>query len=207
MIVNLIDSRSGTLRNEAWSAAAPRQHVARLVAGTHETLANVVRRVIQQSEGRHSIWLLRIMAHGNSGFLHLGGAYLDRYTCSQLTPLADYFTPGGIGIAIHSCGPASDTSICRDPEGVIERLTVDKNHCVTVPGRLAAGGGSGVEFLRKLARAARVPVRGGINPQTPDPRFRYEGPSVAVRPDGRIVAVPDWGSLALDTTAIVATGG
>jgi len=205
MIINLIDSRSGTLRSDAWEASAPVQHVARIVAGKEEPLNNVVRRVIQQSEGNRSIWLLRIMAHGNSGFLQLGGDFLTQFNCHEFAALAGLFTPGGIGVALHSCGPASDTSICRDPEGVIERLTTGKKECITVPGRLAAGGGRGVAFLLELARMTRVPVRGGLNLQVPDPRFSYEGPSVVVACDGRIVAVPDWGRLALDTTRIIAS--
>lgn len=199
MIVNLMDSRSNALRNNTWSASAPRRHVARLVAGTNESIANIVRRVIEQSEGRRSIWLLRIMAHGSSGFLQLGGCFLNLVTCHEFSRLAGYFTPGGIGIALHSCGSASNIPICRDPEGMIEQLTVGKNRCITVPGRLGPGGGSGVEFLRYLAKQTRVAVRGGVNPQRPDPRFRYEGPSVIVTPDGRTVVVPDKGQLALDT--------
>jgi hypothetical protein len=203
MIINLIDSRSGTLRSEAWGASAPRRHVARIVAGALESLDNILRRVIQESEGPRSIWLLRIMAHGDHGYVQLGGSGLDRNTSSEFAVLRDYFTPGGIGIALHSCGPASHTSMCRNPEGWLEELTTGKHQCIAVQGQLIAGGGSGVEFLTGLARVARVPVRGGINLQMPDAHFSYEGPSIAVSPSGALVAVPDWGSLALDTTRLL----
>lgn len=135
--------------------------------------------------------------------VQLGVQPFNLNSCHSFKPLRNYFTLGGIGIALHSCGPASRTSIIRDPEGWLEQLVVGKNHRVTIPGTVGPGGGSGVDFLQRLATYTGVQVRGGVNPQTVESNFRFEGPSIAVSTTGVAVAVPDIGNLGLDTARII----
>ena len=73
-------------------------------------------------------------------------------------------------IALHSCGSASNTNILGDP--VVNDETNTTIYPL-VPGTLAAGGGRGVHFLRRLAASCDVPVRGGIHSQLNDRRYRF----------------------------------
>ena len=203
MIVNLIDGRSGNTRLRAARRSGPNTRTATIDVYSSESLSAIVERVVGACTHPRSIWLLRIMAHGNSGYVQLGREPLNRNSCREFKSLRGYLTPGGIGIALHSCGPASHTSITRDPDDWLERLLVDKDSWVTIPGTVGPGGGSGVDFLRQLASYTGVPVRGGVNTQRPDSDFRFEGPSIAVSPNGATVAVPDLGRLGLDITRII----
>lgn len=203
MIVNLYDSRG--LAGD-WQYTTPRNNIIRLVAGRQESLNNILRRVIEACQGPGSIWLLRIIAHGNSGFIQLGRENLNTSNAQQLSTLRNYFTSNGIGIAIHSCGSASDTPITGEPNILQRIINYDVNKCdlhSIVPGTIARGGGRGVNFLRAISRSSRTVVRGGINVQSPDSRFRFEGNSIAVFRDRSTIVVPDYGRLALDSTRII----
>ena len=203
MIVNLIDGRSGNSSLRAARTSTPNTRVAVIDVYNRDSLSTIVQKVIESCTHPRSIWLLRILAHGNSGYVQLGREPFNLSSCYNFKPLRNYFTPSGIGIALHSCGPASRTPITRNPDGWLEQLIVGKDHYVTIHGTVGPGGGSGVNFLRRLAICTGVPVRGGVNPQTPDQNFRFEGPSIAVSATGQAVAVPDSGHLGLDTTRII----
>lgn len=201
MIVHVIDGRSGNTRLHAARSSGPNTRLAVIDVYAHTSLSNVVQQIISCAQ-RRSIWLLRIFAHGNAGTAHLGRGWLNSHSCVEFKLLRGYFTPTGIGIALHSCGPASHTSITRDPEGWLERLVHGKDQWVTIPGTVGPGGGRGVDFLKRLSIYTGVPVRGGVNTQIPDSRFRFEGLSIAVSGTRAAVAVPDLGNVALDTTRI-----
>ncbi|REJ78726.1 MAG: hypothetical protein DWQ47_04575 [Acidobacteria bacterium] len=201
MIVNLIDSESGNSTLPAARRSTAGTRVAVIDVYSTMSLESILDRVISACTHPRSIWLLRIMSHGTSGHISIGKHGISRYNCHELQALRDYMTPGGIGVAVHSCGPASDTYITRNPEGWFEELITGDNSC-TIPGTIAPGGGSGVNFLRQIAKFMDCPVRGGVHTQRPDSEFRFEGVTIAVSPRGAAMAVPDKGRLALDTTRI-----
>lgn len=200
MIVNLVDRRAGGTGSNGQDHR-PQSQTTDIVVQMADNLEKVVGRVVRTVRNRRSIWLLRIVAHGNTGSVQLGGEGLDINTAGKLKALREFFTPGGIGIALHSCGSASNTDILGDP--VVNEETNTTIYPL-VPGTLAAGGGRGVDFLRRLAASCDVPVRGGIHSQLNDRRYRFEGRSIVALPNGRAFPIVDWGRLAYDTTRIAA---
>lgn len=202
MIINIFDGRvvqpvEGQ-RNYAWTAAAPQDHEVRMVASSGEPLRNIIRRIKEQSEGPGSIWLLRIIAHGDAGRVWLGSEVLDTGSVNAFGELRNYFTPGGRGTAIHACGVASSTSICGDPS-VLQRLLGDGGRCNIVDGTLTGRRGTGASFLGCFARITGAIARGGQNTQLADARFLFEGPSVAYSHVGPMVVLPGTGHYARDT--------
>lgn len=197
MIINLFDGRA--LHNPYWGAAAPRDHVVRMVASPRETLANIVRRVKESSEGPRSIWLLRIISHGNSGLAYLGSENLSSATSRHFAQLNGHFSPRGRGIAIHACGVASSRSICGEPGWLDSLLADGQNACILRPGTFTGSEGAGVRFLKELSRLSGTAVRAGVNTQWTDADFRFEGPSVAVSNDGSVAAISGSDQFSRDT--------
>ncbi len=200
MIVNLWDSDG---LDESWEHTAPRNNVARIVAGPQEPLENIFRRVIDASQGPLSIWLLRILSHGNTAFIDMGRDDLSIRTVDRLSALRNYFSSNAIGIAIHSCGPASATNLCVQPDWFDQLTGEDENGCHVIAGNIVGGDHRhGLDFLRSMSQASGTTVRGALHAQIPDSRFRFEGISIAVSRYGQSFVVPDRGRLALDTTRI-----
>lgn len=203
MIINLVDSRSGNFNIVTAPDYRSRTQSTNVFVCPSETLDRIVGRVAEASRNLRNIWLLRIMAHGNTGWVQLGCDGLTANNAGRLGTLKEYFTPGGIGIAIHSCGPASATRITAStPYTDLRNWVTGEDTRVIVPGTVAAGGGRGVDFLKNVASACGVPARGGIHAQLPDSRFRFEGNSIIALPNGRAFPINDWGRLANDTTRI-----
>lgn len=195
MQISVIDTRSAYARLVKQAQNGRSRFVLKVMPGT--ALPAIVKQIRNTARGPGSIHLLRILCHGNAGFLVLGGDVLGMRSVDFFRDLQPYFARDAIGIALHSCGPASATSIC------VDRWWMDDGHCATVPGSLAVGGGRGIAFLRRFASVTGVPVRGGIDSQTNDMAWRFEGNTVVVRPDGQFVAVPGWGRLAADNLRVV----
>lgn len=203
MWITVIDDRSayaqlakasGRGRNRVLVKVAPSLPLPAVVASIRQAAGN----------GRR-IRLLRILAHGNSAYLALGADVLGILTAACFKYLRPCFAPDAIGIALHSCGPASATPITRDTltNRVVDRVTGRPPSEVCVPGTLAVGGGPGLDFVRRLATVTQVPVRAALGCQRNDLHWRFEGDSVVVRPNGSWIAVPGWGRLAADHLRIV----
>lgn len=136
-------------------------------------IVNIARAVTGCSQGKGSIWLLRLCAHGNSGFLELGQG-LSANSAQFLRVLKGYFTPGGPGIELHGC--ATGSSIGVTPKWF--------RSCTPGRGEFA---GNGYMFLRAVADATGVRVRGALNCQYPDDEFEWEGSTLTVEPGGSAI--------------------
>lgn len=68
MIVNLIDGRSGNSSLRAARTSSPNTRVAVIDVYNSESLSTIVQHVTRACTHPRSIWLMRILAHGNSGY-------------------------------------------------------------------------------------------------------------------------------------------
>ncbi len=80
------------------------------------TIPTILRIVISRSQGPGSIWLLRLCAHGDAGYMELGEG-LTVNTALRFKSLRGFFTQGGPGIEIHACGVASDVALKPGKKG------------------------------------------------------------------------------------------
>ena len=104
------------VRPGLWAATAPGRDRARLVSGPQERPDWFFSRVRSAVDHPRSIWLMRIVAHGNrAGFKIADGrafpnwaAWVNLQNLDQtFGQLAGCFTPGGPGIELHCCNVAS----------------------------------------------------------------------------------------------------
>jgi hypothetical protein len=115
--------------------------------------------------------MLRLAAHMNSGRIGLANRIFDHRHTHWFKLLRDTWEKDGTGIELHGCGVASDIGIVKKLRPVI----------VCHPGRTSPNG-VGQTFLQAVADAAGAKVTGGVNCQKSDSRYRFEGPTVTVRP-------------------------
>ena len=83
-----------------------------------------------------------------------------------------------VGVEIHGCGVASDTSI------IGPGATIEKPFCL--PGS-TQNGNNGLIFLKKLAKSINRKVKAGLHCQTVENRYdtwKFEGPTITVTPWG-----------------------
>lgn len=176
MIINLFDSRvlgraGGTVvfPNE-WSLSRSSAHgPGPIVSSSTEPAANIMRRVRAVAGTGRTIWMLRILCHGNSAFLQLGNG-ISSANANVFSTLNGYFTPDGPGVSVHACLVAS-----------------------SVRGAPSLGGTKpGIRFLQSIAGATGAMVRASTRLQYGD-SFEFNGRLAIVRPDGRygVVQPPD----------------
>lgn len=126
MMVYLIDSRvpvapqpsgvAGLLRNttdidEGWrrvvSALPGHEDCQVVLAQPEDEIPDLVDSLIQAVRTLRTIWLLRILAHGDAGWLELGtGMRVPQ--AGHFAPLANYMTAEGRGVEIHGCNVAGN---------------------------------------------------------------------------------------------------
>ena len=121
-------------------------------AETGDTVESLIQRVIALVRTPWSIFVLRILAHGSSGYIELGTG-MRHGQARPFFSLAHYMTPAhlrGRGIEIHGCNVAE--------------------------------GWHGTHLLQAIADAAGVPVSASSAQQSPDTRFHFEGNVTKVQP-------------------------
>jgi hypothetical protein len=173
--------RFGTFTYSTTHSKGTLQHTFGFVVQKDWVISDIVTNIILFSEGKGSIWLLRLCAHarGLAGHLDLGRPPgLDIHTARYLAPLKEYFSPGARGIELHSCWTASGSpEECRAQGNVWP---------------CAQPGGLGERFMQEIARQTGVNVMAGIWKQyaqlgdttgkKKDFQYQFEGPMVTVFP-------------------------
>jgi hypothetical protein len=149
----------------------PNQSIRRIVRDTKGFIQNA-------KLGYQSVDMIRLCGHGDSGFLQFGEG-LNESNAGEFSELAPFMKRDlyRVGVEIHGCGVASDTSI---------NAKSNINNPVCVPGS-TQNGGRGSGFLIKLAKAINRNVIAGINCQTiynSADDWRFEGSTITVKPDG-----------------------
>lgn len=167
MIMNVFDSRYPI--KKPYGIYRPGDNVVDYHLAPRAKIAIIPIFLIAASEGENSIWLLRLCAHGNSGFLELGEG-LTAANAFHFNILGNYFTPGGGGIEIHACGVGS--SMALEPPFIQGR------------GGIGSTKGPGYDLLRALAQGTGVQVTAAINIQGADRYHNWEGMAITVTPDG-----------------------
>jgi len=94
-----------------------RDRVEHFTVNENVAIVSIAIAVAGLSQGKGSIWLLRLCAHGNSGFLELGQG-LTANSAQFLRFLKGYFTPGGPGIELHGCATGSSTAVSLKRRGL-----------------------------------------------------------------------------------------
>lgn len=114
--------------------------------------------------------LLRIAAHMNSGVIALANQVFSLGDAKWFKLFRDIWSDDTDGIELHGCGVASDIGVMKRPNPPTCQL-----------GRSEAGG-RGQTFLQAVADAAGTKVTGPINCQKADKWYRWEGPTVTLKP-------------------------
>lgn len=135
--------------------------------------------ILKANWGLGSVDMIRLCGHGNSGYLQLGEG-LDMSNAKWFRNLAIFMKPDlyRVGVEIHGCGVASDTSVAKEGSKI--------ENPVCVPGS-TQNGDHGLNFLKKLASAINRNVKAGLNCQFPTDRYnnwKFTGPTITVKPDG-----------------------
>jgi hypothetical protein len=73
-----------------------------VIAGPGDNIAGLMQSIRAAVRTANTIWLLRILAHGNQGFVQLGRG-LRLSEAHQFLLIAALMTPNGKGIEIHGC--------------------------------------------------------------------------------------------------------
>ena len=205
MIVTVLDER---LSNARLMRAATEESGDRLF-WVPQTLpiVDIIEGIKNAAGQERRIRLLRISAHGNRAFIELGRDNLDPLNVMLMKTLRDYFTEDAIGIALHSCGPVSATSIRADTwSNEVLDFFRGEDTSALVPGRVYddRGQAPGFNFIKKMAQITNVPVRGSIHSQLADTRWIFEGDTVVASPSGHASYIAGGGKYVSDTTRIIA---
>jgi hypothetical protein len=167
MIINVYDSRYPITK--PFGVYRPGDHVVDYHLAPGAKIAVIPTFIIAVAEGEKSIWLLRLCAHGNSGFLQLGDG-LTAENAFYFNILRNYFSPGARGIELHACGVASTTPLTAPH--------------ITGRGGTGSPSGPGYALLRALAQGTGVPVTAAINIEEADRNYNWEGMTMTVTPSG-----------------------
>ena len=136
-------------------------------------MARIVRQIIdtiRDAGGGRRLWLLRLIGHGNSGWMQLGSG-LDSRTASPFQQLRPYFNrvnDDRQGLELHGCAVAAAGQI-------------SEGECGAVPTNLHRN-----NLLQRLADLTGVPVRAGVCRQYPDFDMRIEDAVVTAQPRSRV---------------------
>lgn len=135
-------------------------------------LSGVIQEIRNNCNSSASLDILRLCAHGNSGYMALSDEGLTAANARQMVALQDLMAQGG-RVELHSCGTASDTTIAGADEE--KQQTV---YCA--PG--TARGGKGQAFIQALANAFGVPVTGALDCQYYLNDWQFEGQTITCYP-------------------------
>jgi hypothetical protein len=149
--------------------------------------------------------LLRLLSHGDAGRLFLSNVQITESNVRLLGFLREFVTPAaiGAGIEIFGCGVASDYLPPPRRESGIGNVAISNYGNMqgnltsfgysapeslgsSIIGTAAAGSmrsTRGFRFLQALADVCGVGVRGCVDYQSPDSRWRQEGPTMTVYPN------------------------
>ena len=167
-----------------WASTAPGLDRVRLVSGPAERPEWLFRRIQQAIPSPRSLWALRIVAHGNrAGFRTADsrrvtgdyGAWVHLQNVgATFGQLAGCFTPGGLGIELHSCNVASGRWETYGPG-----QSSDHRGCF-------APDSAGMRFVQDIADTTGARVTAGVSDQESTVRGRedwmFEGTYVVVNP-------------------------
>jgi hypothetical protein len=131
----------------------------------------------------HSVDLVILAAHGNTGYLQLGeGLTVDK--AGKFAALAQWMTKDlfADGMRLHGCGVASSTDILGPGSTITAPVCVDGT---TSPGF----DGGGYKLLKELAKSIGRNVTAGVNCQYTNEGWKFQGPTVTVNPNG------SWGKI------------
>jgi hypothetical protein len=126
----------------------------------------------------HSVDLVILAAHGNTGYLQIGEG-LTSGNADNFEDLARWMRIDlfGDGMRLHGCGVASSTDILGP------KSTITNPQCIA--GTTSPGfNGKGYVMLHGLAKAINRNVTAGVNCQYTDAGWKFEGPTVTVNPNG-----------------------
>ncbi|MHC5537220.1 hypothetical protein ACYOEI_03170 [Singulisphaera rosea] len=147
-------------------------------AKIEEIAMGMTRTLMYTNRKYHSVDLLILAAHGNSGYLQLGEG-LTAEKAKQFKALAPWLKRDlyADGMRLHGCGVASSTNIV----GPGSTITAP----ICVPGTTTPGfDGNGYKLLKALAVAIGRNVTAGVDCQYTDEGWKFEGPTVTVNPTG-----------------------
>ncbi len=143
------------------------------------TIVSDTRRYITDAKwGHRSVAMIRLCGHGNSGKLQIGEG-LTESNAGEFSKLAVFMKSdfSRVGVEIHGCGVGSDTSVLASGSTI--------NNPVCVPGSTQQEKDQrGQKLLTKLAKAINRSVKAGLNCMYADINWKFEGPTITVRPDG-----------------------
>jgi hypothetical protein len=155
--------------------------------------ASPLREVLAAAASLGPYNLVRIVCHGEAGHLFFSREGITDGNANAIGALHGQIQAARnrVGIEIHGCGVAS--SWLPAPRQVPEhQIGFDTTRTVYDPGQLNYGGWGaipderallelpGIRLLVRMARAAGVGVKGGINYQWSDAGWSYEGPTISV---------------------------
>jgi hypothetical protein len=126
----------------------------------------------------HSVDLVILAAHGNTGYLQLGEG-LTASNADKFDDLARWMRKDlyADGMQLHGCGVASSTNILGPGS------TITNPQCIA--GTTSPGfNGNGYKMLHALAKSVERNVTAGVNCQYTDSGWKFEGPTVTVNPNG-----------------------
>ncbi|MCA9195096.1 MAG: hypothetical protein KDB03_25165 [Planctomycetales bacterium] len=172
MIIYVHDPRSPFPRYVTFTAHrdyGPAEHI---VISATMSITQIAQAVVRKANRPNDIWLLVLLAHGNSGWLQFGQG-LTASTASQFAAAKPYMNPFLFGVEIHGCAVASDTQIADNP-------------FVGLQGEGRSSPTSGINMLQVLAKTLGCTVKGAIDAQRVDTDGRYNGPYVVARSNGKI---------------------
>lgn len=122
---------------------------------------------INSAGGGRQLWLLRLISHGNSGWMQLGSG-LNGHTAGPFRRLQSHFNRVNDprqGLELHGCAVAAAGRVSAGQCGNVPASPLPSNN-----------------LLQRLADLTGVPVRAGVCRQYPDFDMRIEGAAVTAHP-------------------------
>jgi hypothetical protein len=159
-----------------------KDYVVAVISSTQDmksAVASIIQSITSAGLGKHSVDLVRLAGHGNSGRMQFAEG-LTKDNADAFEALAPYLTADAYktGLELHGCGVASSSNVAG--AGSI-------SHPACVPG--TAGKGKGYDLLKALAEATNRNAAAGINCQYADSDWKFEGPYMIVNPNGSYAVV------------------
>jgi hypothetical protein len=146
----------------------------------HDDTRSMVDQILFPYGPKWKIHIMRIVAHGNSGYLAFNGMTRATTMSPEWRRLRSYFAPTA-RLELHGCGVASQTPILKrgTPVGSpVQAAIVDGTFS-------GAPDGVGLTYLRAVAATFGVPVTAGIDVQYVEANvWTFERDTVTVFPNG-----------------------
>jgi hypothetical protein len=148
----------------------------RQVGAYHKSTPKQIVQAVKDVLGRDRVAVMRIMSHGNSGFLNFPGLEDQRYISMAYVDLRSAFAPPG-RLEIHGCAVASETDTLKpgaNPDSPRRSDAVDGTFTGNKNGR-------GLVYLKRVASFFNVPTVGAVDVQSPE-TWSYERNTVTAYP-------------------------